>query len=238
MIVNECFVPFKDLHKGKTGIVIGCGPTAGMYDGSKHAIHIGCNELIYSEKLSLDYYFIGDAQVGWPDKQKTFFKDPEAYNSYKPNIAKFVRNHPQPDCNILDCNSGNLVDHALHYNIAQPGMALGTFDREREKDFQVDITKNYMYSRLSISFEMMQFALWTGLKRLYLVGHDCSYAQGTLYNPDHRAYDGVPRKGLVDAWLGFKKWSRINYPDVDIMCVNPVAMNHFDHKLMHQIIEN
>ncbi len=238
MDVNECFVPFEGLHEGKTGIVMGCGPTAAAYDGRKSAIHIGCNELIYSDSLSLDYYFVGDAQVGWPEKQKTFFKDPDAYNNYKPGIAKFVRNHPQLSCSILECNEGRLVDYALHYNVAPPGTTENAFRKTRQENFQSDIVNKYMYSRLSISFEMMQFALWTGLKRLYLVGHDCSYAQGTLYNPDHKAYGGTPRKGLVDAWSKFKKWSNINYPDVDIMCINPVAMNHFDHKHIHQIIEN
>ena len=238
MSVNYCFEPFKDIHQGQTAIVMGCGPSLKLYDGTKKVIHVGCNELLYSSNLNIDYYFVGDAQTAWVGKTKTFCTDQKAYNAYKPSIAKFVRDHPQPECSILQSNKGHPVDHALHYDVCPKGMSFKDFKRERQKDFQKDIVNNYMYSRLSITWEMLQFILWTGVSRIYLMGQDCSYASGTIHNPDHHAYGGVPRVGLINRWADFKVWAAKNYPDTKIMCVNPVAMNHYEEATIDQIVEN
>ena len=236
--VNPCFRPYKDVHRGKSAAVMGCGPTLSLYDGTKDIIHIGCNELIYSPEYSLDYYFIGDSQVAWPDKNKTFHKDPESYNNYTANVAKFVRDHPQDECSIIKSNKGREVDHSIHYQVGPPGITYGQFSASRQTDFQKNIVDNYMYSRISISWEMMQFALWTGVTRIYLMGHDCSYANGTVHNPHVRNYGGVPRVGLVQKWLELKWWMNDNYPEVEVMCVNPDAMNHYKKVSIDDIVEN
>jgi len=237
-MLNDCFEPFKDIHKGKSAAVMGCGPTLSKYDGSKDIIHIGCNEMIYSDHLSLDYFFLGDAQRGWLSKRKTFYRDPDFYNSYKPRIGKFIRNHPQDDCNVVLNNRGYLVDHAIHYDVCDPKLTHKEFQRLRQKEFQKDICNNYMYSRMSISWEMMQFALWTGVERIYLMGHDCSYANGTLHNPNHTAYGGSPRTALVNKWGDLKMWIQKNFPNVVVQSINPVAMNHFDEVSLEDIVEN
>tara|TARA_Y100000992_G_C21261695_1_gene491636 strand:- start:901 stop:1620 length:720 start_codon:yes stop_codon:yes gene_type:complete len=235
---NPCFQPYKNIHQGKSAAVMGCGPTLSQYDGSKNLIHIGCNELIYSPEYSLDYYFIGDSQVAWPDKNKTFHKDPDTYNAYRANIAKFVRDHPQDACSVIKENNGEKVDHAIHYQVGPPGISYGQFQAVRETKFQQDIVENYMYSRISISWEMMQFALWTGVSRIYLMGQDCSYAKGTVHNPHVRNYGGVPRVGLVRKWEELKTWISLHYPGVEVMCVNPDAMNHYKEISIDDIVEN
>ena len=236
--VNICFKPFKNIHRSMSAAVLGCGPSLKLYSGQKNIIHVGCNELIYSEDLALDYHFVGDSQSDWPDREKTFFKDPEAYNSYVPNIAKFVRNHPQNECNIIQANQGRLVSGALHYDVCTPGMTYKGFKQHRQKDFQKDILSNYMYSRLSISWEMMQFILWTGVSRIYLMGHDCSYREGTVHNPEVRAYGGTPRTGLIKKWEELKSWIETEYPDVEVMCINPDEMSCFKEVKIDEIVEN
>jgi hypothetical protein len=94
-----------------------------------------------------------------------------------------------------------------------------------------------MYSKMSITWEMMQFALWTGAGRIYLIGHDCSYAKGSVHNPHIRNYGGVPRKSLINQWGVLKNWATTNYPDAKIMCVNPDAMTFFDEVCIDDIIE-
>ena len=156
----------------------------------------------------------------------------------KPNIAKFIRNHPQDECNIIKANGGKLVDHAIHYDVCQPGTRYGEFQASRQTEFQKDIANHYMYSRLSISWEMMQFALWTGLSRIYLMGHDCSYAKGSIHNPHIRNYGGTPRTGLIDKWREMNVWTTKNYPKVQVMCINPDAMNCYREVRFDDIVEN
>ena len=236
--VNSCFKPFKDIHKGMSAAVMGCGPTLNLYDGSKNLIHVGCNELLYSQELSLDYHFVGDSQSDWPDRKKTFAKDPKAYNDYSPNISKFVRDHPQDECSIIQANKGRLVSGALHYDVATPGMTYKGFKKHRQKEFQKDILSNYMYSRISITWEMMQFILWTGVSRIYLMGHDCSYREGTVHNPTVRAYGGMPRSGLIEKWKEIKVWIEKEYPNVDVACINPDEMRCFKEVTLDQVVEN
>ena len=236
--VNVCFEPFKGVHRGKSAAVMGCGPSLELYDGSKNLIHIGCNELIYSPELSLDYHFVGDAQAGWPNRRKTFHHDPQAYNNYQPRLAKFVRDHPQDECSVLRSNGHRPVDHAIHYDVCPPGTSYARFKTSRQAEFQTDIVNNYMYSRMSISWEMMQFALWTGVDKIYLLGHDCSYAKGSIHNPHIRNYGGIPRGPLIQRWKEMMDWILMNYPNVDVMCINPDAMRYFDEVTLDQVVEN
>ena len=85
---------------------------------------------------------------------------------------------------------------------------------------------------------MMQFALWTGVSKIYLMGQDCSYAKGTVHNPHVRNYGGVPRVGLVRKWEELKVWISLHYPSVEVMCVNPDAMNHYKEISIDDIVEN
>lgn len=218
--------------------VMGCGPSIDLYDGSKNLIHVGCNELIYSEKFDLDYFFVGDAQVGWKDKQKTFHSDPKSYQKYKPRIAKFVRDHPHVEVSMLYANAGAPIEHAIHYDICDRNATLSEFKRNRQEKFQVDIVNNYMYSRMSITWEMLQFALWTGPSKIYLMGQDCSYSKGTLHNPNHKAYGGVPRVPLIQRWQEFSVWVKSAYPETEVFIVNPVAMKCFEEKSLDEIVEN
>ena len=95
-----------------------------------------------------------------------------------------------------------------------------------------------MYSRLSISWEMMQFILWTGVNRIYLMGHDCSYSKGTVHNPDARAYGGMPRSGLIEKWKEIKVWIETEYPDVAVACIHPNEMRCFKEATLDQVVEN
>ena len=237
-IINQCFEPFKDLHAGMSIAVMGCGPSIDLYDGSKNLIHIGCNELIYSEKFKLDYFFIGDSQAGWRGKEKTFYADPDTYKAYRPRIAKFVRDHPSADVSMLRANAGAPIDHSVHYDICDRVGTLSEFQKSRQMSFQTDIVNNYMYSRMSITWEMLQFALWTGPSKIYLMGQDCSYSKGTLHNPHHKAYGGVPRVPLIQRWQEFSAWVKSSYPETEVFIINPVAMKYFEEKSLDEIVEN
>jgi len=91
---------------------------------------------------------------------------------------------------------------------------------------------------MSISWEMMQFALWTGVDKIYLLGHDCSYAKGSIHNPHIRNYGGIPRGPLIQRWKEMMDWILMNYPNVDVMCINPDAMRYFDEVTLDQVVEN
>ena len=237
-IINYCFESFKDLHSGMSVAIMGCGPSVDLYDGSKNLIHIGCNELLYSQKFNLDYFFVGDSQAGWKEKKKTFHADPDSYQNYRPRIAKFVRDHPHVDVSMLYASRGAPIDHAIHYDICDRDVSLSTFKRSRQNSFQKDIVNNYMYSRMSITWEMLQFALWTGPARIYLMGQDCSYKNGTIHNPKHKAYGGVPRVPLIQRWQEFSRWSASTYPETEFFIVNPVAMMCFEERSLDEIVEN
>ena len=69
-------------------------------------------------------------------------------------------------------------------------------------------------------FSAAYFALYTGVKKIYLVGCDCS-------NQGH--WDDTEQTGncmniLPRNWNTFKEFVKTFYPDVEIISINPVGL--------------
>ena len=87
----------------------------------------------------------------------------------------------------------------------------------------------------SISFEALQFMLYTGVTKIYLVGHDCDYTEGT--------FTGTPTGRWHDAgyyihkyWKVVKEWVEVHYPEVEIYSINPVGLSIFPTIIEEEIV--
>ena len=168
-------------------------------------------------KLNMDYYFIGDAG----NAHKGFNSNPEAYIKYKPNIDKFFRSDKQVAKHIPQLpqdvqgvsyykTSGWSFKHPLYKNL--------------EQSFNKDISKQMVDSG-SIILEVLQFALYCGFKNIYLVGCDCDYSKGTFNTSSH--IDHTLKNFMLSGWAKIKNFIDKEYPEVNIITVNPVGMNLF-----------
>ena len=92
--------------------------------------------------------------------------------------------------------------------------------------FKKDISKGSLTAVASISFEILQFMLFCGVKKIYLVGHDCNYDQGTFAKIMIGKQQGAGY-WIARYWKIVKGWVEENYPDVEIYSINPVALDIF-----------
>ncbi len=116
----------------------------------------------------------------------------------------------------LDINRGNISPEDAYKIGAIPfennafrpsnGMATGYFSE--------DISKYAMLAH-SIVFPALQFILYTGISKLYIVGCDGGWTLGPIQSGD---------KVLINLWREFKCFAESYYKDVDIISINPVSL--------------
>jgi len=226
MFNNDFFIEFKNKHANQSLVFFGSGPSLARVDLSKispHHLRGGLNQQIFLENLALDYWFQGDAAK---QDLTRFYDRYEEYQAYKPNIQKFVR-----FCNWdLDApvkyykglpvkQNGQTplnMKGAIYYNAKGVG---NTKDCVFSKNLDTD---NAMTSQRSITFEALQFFLYCGFTKIYLVGHDCDYSEGA------GTFDGC-RIGkslnagyyIFDYWKVVVPWIDQNYSNVELIWVNP-----------------
>jgi len=80
----------------------------------------------------------------------------------------------------------------------------------------------------SSAFHALFFALYAGCKKVYLVGCDCSN-EGVFYGrPNSSNY-----ACLIQGWKIIKESVKINFPEVEIISINPVNLNIFPKICTH-----
>lgn len=214
--MNNLFLPYKDKHLGQTCIIYGTGPTLKKFEGvDESVIHIGVNEIVKYRQV-MDYYFIGDPG----NKSRGFLSEPEVYNEYKPNLAKFCRHPRHVGWWIGKMPLGmKYTQYYLTNAIAFKRPDIKTSDFS--KDIVVQLTDG-----ASIVFEAFQFALYSGFKKVFLVGMDCDYTKGTFNcgNKDNIGAENL----MLEMWKKFKKFADREYNDVNIITINPKGMRYFD----------
>jgi glycosyltransferase involved in cell wall biosynthesis len=73
----------------------------------------------------------------------------------------------------------------------------------------------------SVAFPAIQFLLWTGVKRIYIVGADIT--EGRRIGEEKATQDYV-RQNHLQRWQEFERWVGVAYPDVEITPLNPIGL--------------
>lgn len=225
-MINPLLYEYKDRHKGRSAALLGNGPTFLKYE-PKNIITIGCNQHIRCKDLNLDYYFIGDGE----DKRKGYNREPKAYHDYFKNHEKnFVRiNGGTP--NTERCASVERgLSGCVYYHVNK------VFNEAKDLS---NNPHNTMAVGASITFEMLQFILFTGISNLYLIGQDCTIDKGSFY----RSVTRVPNKAdslkiANHFWKEARLFIEDKYPNVTVRTINPVRMTQFPECTYNEIIEN
>jgi hypothetical protein len=101
--------------------------------------------------------------------------------------------------------------------------------------FKKDISEGSMSCVASISFEALQFMLYTGITKIYLVGHDCDYSEGTFTGTPTGQWHNAGYH-IHEYWKVVKEWIEINYPHVEIYSINPVGLKLFPTIIEQEIV--
>jgi len=203
---------FKDVHLGDTAVVFGSGPSIKKYDGrfNDGAVLLGTNEIVYYDTV-MDYYFIGDAG----DRRRGYLSDPDTYNLYRPRLAKFIR-RPDKNARLQPSVVPQTLPDVIYYEGAQ------------KTGFRFYDTIPPFSDALSITFDVLQFVLMAGFKKVYLIGQDCNYDKGSFKTPIVDSGTIIHANFIMQSWGMFSQVVSKRYPDVEIINVNPVRMRYFD----------
>lgn len=223
MMKTTNFKNYNDKHINSSALLFGSGPTLKELDNSilqnikktQNVLFAGTNEMVYSD-LPLDYYFIGDAG----SKSRGFLSDPESYITYLPKIEKFIKIKLAGGHNAIPTD----IDNATYYNVNKM-----TYMYKDENILNKNIHDGGMNDAGSISFDVLQFLLYTGVKRIYLVGHDCTYSHGSFYKNDVGSSTKSWGNTILENWNYVKMFCDKFYPDVKITSINPVELKIFEN---------
>ena len=222
--IKNPFGKYKNAHENESAILYGSGPSIKKFKTTKNVIKIGMNEQIYLD-LDLDYWFMGDPRNRQPEKFRNCKED---YDKYKPKIAKFIRwmlSVPRRQ--------------KMPYNIPHSTYYVSHFVGDKTQCcYKKNIDEGTLPSYKTITDEALQFALFAGFKRIYLVGHDCDYSNGTFRTDKLEGSDDKDEKLLLNMWPLIKEWIGENYPNVKIYSINPVGLKIFEEATEEDIVEN
>ena len=229
------FGQYRNIHKDKSCIFYGSGPTIlnfkkdmalGYTKVPDSFLQFGMNDQIFLD-LDLDYWFQGDALPQVPHRFYNRFDD---YNNFTPKIQKFVRycNWEHPD--TITVPGWGIVPRTGQspLNMNNTKYYVGVLGRDADSClFHEDISMQDMTTVASISFEVLQFILFTGIKEIFLVGHDSDYSKGTFDSTMIGLSQGAGTC-ILNYWHHVAEWLTKNRPDVKIYSVNPVSLNLFE----------
>jgi hypothetical protein len=228
MNIENPFKEYKDIHKGQSAIFFGSGPSILNFDRNKitsDILKIGLNDQIFLD-LDLDYWFMGDSHHPEPDY---FFGRYESYSEYKPKKQKFVRICNWATDQFVEVRgvkvprNGQLpidMKHSKYYvadSAGNPDVCM----------FNDDLSNGHLNAIASITFEALQFILYTGIERLFLVGHDCEYSKG-----DHSGSQIGKNLNagywISKYWCVCEPWIQEKHPNLEIYWIDPKGIQLFN----------
>ena len=207
---NHVLKRFKDLHADKEAILFATGPSIKKFqwtDQFNNCIKVGLNGIYEYENISkaLDYYMFGSGyhiNVAHHNQINKFREEnPSAVFLSSTFTAKHGDGRETGLGNITE--KAALELRAIPFEIGYPGYGPGI-------EWQKDIGNRPFYGA-TIAQPATQFLLYSGVKKVYLVGCDL----------DSSYYDQYALRVWVEDWKKLPTFILENYPGVEIISVNP-----------------
>lgn len=203
---QKVFPKYRNCNKGRDLVVLASGPTLDYYNLKQDALYLGVNKSFYANKAPLDYLFVQD---------------------YIPSAQ-----------NDIDAYEGNHCKkfYGVHYIV--PGIAQSHADKagaeryyfiDRNEvtawDFPPDVSLLPFNTYSSVIHPAVTFALYTGARRIYLVG--CDTSNGGYSN--HLGEKDASKNTLAIqyvllGWRKLKTYAETLFPETEIISVNPVGL--------------
>jgi len=217
---NQTFTKYKNVNDGKEVVICGAGPTFKKYIPLKGVLHVALNRALLNEKIKFDY-FIADDYSGI-----SFMLDYlEKYNCTK----------------FLGHQTGVTDGREIPESFARKAKAERYYsDSFMVKDGYdsvpvVDINYLPVGNMPNIALAALQIVLFTNPKRIYLVGCDASSSghyneKGiseelkNIHEKDLKMAVSTSNAKVIECWQRLKLFIEVNYPDVEIVSVNPVGL--------------
>lgn len=234
---KKTFGKYKDCHKGQTVVVCASGPSLNKYKYNPDFIHIGVNELIFQDRIKLDYFFQADFQRKAASER---VKEDLGININLEVTEKYFKRISTVNCTKfigLNIDFGSGVD--INY------MPFGEFSNGDYNMYYFSAygstwhyCKDLRYGLLravgTITMQALQFALFTNPKRILIVGADGYDVSAEINHYSDEGYYSKQvtsirklnlknaNKTIRNTYYKLKDFADLEYPNTEIIMVNPV----------------
>lgn len=213
MEIVSVFTRFESVHLGRSAVLFLSGPTLAQYEPPEQdLITCGVNTVLF-HRPTLDYYFLQDP--GKPSHANSYVSRRAEYDSFKARFAKFYGT----TLHKFDADGALLYEFTHGPIVRRNGARIE--DPDVPARFSANLTHKPPAAAGSIAFPALQFLLWTGVKRIYIVGADIT--DGRRIGEETPSQDYAAQNHL-GRWREFERWVRGAYPKVSIVPLNPVGL--------------
>lgn len=228
---QKIFPKYKGINKGKTVVVTGTGPSFDYYRPIPGAVHMGLNDSIFREDILYNYFFVSDYvnQTELFDKVLNYGNDLHTF---------FGIHYRRKDCLIPEYLREKENVETFYTESYDYGLNGKVFENTRKMVYPLDISLSPFKSYGTTLFIVFQFALWTHPDKIYLVGADCTSRHAKSVNAKEiceKKLVGVGKnqkvrevpynyKWMVRPWKKLAEFAKSNYPDIEIVSINPVGL--------------
>lgn len=196
------FLPYKDVHRGAEGVLIATGPTFKRYDHheikKKGRIIVAVNSAIMDLTRDPHYYFFGHVDKR---SEEYLFKVKDLA------CAKFgftrVNALPQETC---------LSDTMARHLGATP------YELDTSVGFEQHLEVFPLVDH-AINFSALQFMIWTGIRKIFLVGCDVT---AVVSHRDPSIDEDRQVEKMMAVWRDFKEYAE--RMGVEVVVINPVGL--------------
>jgi hypothetical protein len=178
------------------------------------AIHVGVNGAIYLDHITLDYVVAQDYTIHQKGNE-TLIEDMVAYQGN--NCQKFLG--IIPDDRYEESRPG--IERIPMRFLSAPNCHPYVLEDWKKHNIAYDLSVQPVGEFMGTTFSALQFIFYAHPKRLYLVGWDCS--AGYAYGKKNFYGSANYQVNILKEY--FLPWIKLNYPDVEIVSVNPVGLS-------------
>ena len=212
---SKIFPQFKNINRNKTVAIVATGKTMSYYKQNDNIVNIGVNAACLREDIDFSYWFAIDysATKNLMDflKLKKYYKFfGQCSSSLTDHCFRKIKNDEFeyyffPDSLIDD------MPNSFKFYIDHPSLEI---NRDIETQAMPDLS--------SCVFSALRFALYTGTKKIYLVGCDASL--NGYFDKNYKQIESWSPENVLRGWYIYKEFLDIFYPDVEIISINPVGL--------------
>lgn len=192
---SDTFLPYKNKHSGRDFVLLASGPSAKFHKKIDNAIYIGVNKSILHD-INVDYLFVQDFRAFKNFEKEIFSYDCEKFFG----ICEAVKEYEIPLEYAKEANA------KIYY---QDTSVMGVPSK-----FAFDLSKEKIGCFSNVVFAALQFMLYVGAKRIFLVGCDCSN-EAYFYNQNDKS-DLKPQV-IINNYKRFNNFVKFYYPEVKIL---------------------
>ena len=214
---------YENKHLNETCYIFGCGPTINNFKEIEKGVYIGGNRIIKNKEIKdkLGYYFFG--------------------HKYFNNIINEDGSNNKDDIDALPYELNKFavltLDNCYHNTYGFTDDIDQVEQLYAINAIPCDLTTKHIYKDISqapfinhsIPYPMVQFALYAGFKKIYIVGCDCTIPfNSNQYNEFWQPINNNIRidQHLLYWWLKIKKFKDTIYSDAKLINFNPIGLKN------------